>query len=58
MSEKVEQNRDIVKNVPLFGCRKLKIGTKVERNRDIAKNIPLFWRRKLKMSEKAEQQGS
>jgi len=35
------ENRDIAKNVPLFGLGRLKIGGKLERNRNIAKNVPL-----------------
>ena len=54
----MERNQDIAKLVPLFGCRKLKIGAKVERKSRYCKNIPLFEHRKLKIGEKVEQQGS
>jgi len=43
----MERNRDIAKNVPLFGYRKLKIGAKVERKSRYRKKRSTIWVQKV-----------
>jgi len=51
--QKWNENRDIAKNVPLFGHRKLKIGAKVERKSRYCKKRSTIWVQKAENERKS-----